>query len=146
MSEARSRCRPILVSSAPCSAISAIHASRRDEEIQCQNLASSKLTQVLGGQRIVLGQNARLEGEHLSGVFMIIMFMSRRVAAMGSLCMDMAMVVAVSIAKRMLTSVNMARAVPRAVGMDVLRLVAINPAIGVLMPCTSEWAWRTPSA
>jgi hypothetical protein len=67
-------------------------------------------------------------------IMSIVMFMSRRVAAIGSLCMDMAMVVAVSIAKRMFMSMNMGRAGPRAVSMDVLRVVAMNPAIGVLMP------------
>jgi hypothetical protein len=67
-------------------------------------------------------------------IISIVMFISSRVAAIGSLCMDMAMVVAVSIAKRMFTSMKMRRAVPRAVGMDVLRLVAMNLAIGVLMP------------
>ena len=77
----------------------------------------------LAAQRIVLGQNARLEGDHLSVVFMImcvVMSMSMRVAVMGSVCMHMIMVVAMSIAMRMFVSMIVGMAVPRAVGMDML--------------------------
>ena len=48
-----------------------------------QNLASSKPGPVLGSQRIVLGQHARLERDPLCVVFMImcvVMSMSMRVA------------------------------------------------------------------
>jgi hypothetical protein len=79
-------------------------------------------------------QERRPEGEHLSGVFMImsiVMFMSRRVAAIGSLCMDMTMVVTVTIAKRMFMSMNMGVLMPvhmgaglaNAIGVNMLRLV-----------------------
>jgi hypothetical protein len=105
--------------------------------VQNQNLASSKLSPVLGDQHIVLGQNARLKGDHLSGVFVImsmLMSKSMRVVAMGSIDVHMAMLVAASIAQRMFMTMSVGMAVPRRVGMDVLMLVAMSLAMGVVIP------------
>jgi hypothetical protein len=114
-------------------AASGVLPSLGHEAVQSQNPASSKLSPVLGGQRIVLGQNARLKGDHLSGVFVImsmLMSKSMRVVAMGSIDVYMA----ASIAQRMFMTMSVGMAVPRPVGMNVLMLVAMSLAMGVVMP------------